>query len=84
MGNLLANSALRRKRKRMTTRLPRPTHASSKLVCTTVCTFFSHSHAVEGMAYEKKAKKNAYDAVDEHTRYITLLSTIGPEITQEK
>ncbi|KAI0028981.1 hypothetical protein K488DRAFT_89187 [Vararia minispora EC-137] len=37
-----------------------------------------------GMAYEKRAKKNVYDAAEEHTRYIALLSSLGPEITQEK
>jgi hypothetical protein len=36
------------------------------------------------MNYEKKAKKNTYDAAEEHTRYITLLGALGPEITQEK
>ncbi|KZV65399.1 hypothetical protein PENSPDRAFT_756515 [Peniophora sp. CONT] len=37
-----------------------------------------------GASYEKKAKKNTYDAADEHTRYINLLTSLGPELTQEK
>ncbi len=34
--------------------------------------------------YERKAKKNPRDAADEHTRYINLLSTLGPEVNREK
>ncbi|KAI0077308.1 hypothetical protein K474DRAFT_1661940 [Panus rudis PR-1116 ss-1] len=37
-----------------------------------------------GQAYEKKAKRNARDAQEEHTRYITLLSSLGPEVAQDK
>jgi len=37
-----------------------------------------------GQAYEKKAKKNTPDAAEEHARYINLISTVGPEISQEK
>ncbi|TFK75205.1 hypothetical protein BDN72DRAFT_563199 [Pluteus cervinus] len=37
-----------------------------------------------GQAYEKKVKKNPRDANDEHARYINLITTLGPEITQEK
>ncbi|KAI0039876.1 hypothetical protein FA95DRAFT_1612234 [Auriscalpium vulgare] len=37
-----------------------------------------------GQAYEKKAKKNSYDAGEEHTRYISLLTALGPEISQDK
>ncbi|PBL03505.1 hypothetical protein ARMGADRAFT_1157610 [Armillaria gallica] len=37
-----------------------------------------------GQVYEKKSKKNARDAGDEHARYITLISALGPEISQEK
>ncbi|TFY77861.1 hypothetical protein EWM64_g6151 [Hericium alpestre] len=37
-----------------------------------------------GQNYEKKAKKTAYDAADEHARYIALLSSLGPEVQQEK
>ncbi|KAI0322559.1 hypothetical protein OF83DRAFT_1092804 [Amylostereum chailletii] len=37
-----------------------------------------------GQLYEKKAKKNTYDAAEEHNRYIALLSSLGPEITQER
>ena len=29
-------------------------------------------------------KKNARDAAEEHTRYIQLLSSLGPEMSQEK
>jgi hypothetical protein len=37
-----------------------------------------------GLNYERKAKKNARDATEEHTRYIALLGSVGPELTQEK
>ncbi len=37
-----------------------------------------------GQLYEKKVKKNPADAVEEHTRYMNLLSSLGPEISQEK
>ncbi|CAL1715838.1 unnamed protein product [Somion occarium] len=37
-----------------------------------------------GQLYEKKSKKNPRDAQDEHTRYITLLSSLGPEVAQDK
>jgi hypothetical protein len=38
----------------------------------------------EGQMYEKKAKKKIADASEEHSRYINLISTIGPQISQEK
>lgn len=37
-----------------------------------------------GQSYEKKAKRNAIDASEEHNRYINLLNTLGPEISQAK
>jgi hypothetical protein len=37
-----------------------------------------------GQLYEKKAKRNAIDASEEHNRYINLLNTLGPEISQAK
>ncbi|KAI0667842.1 hypothetical protein C8Q78DRAFT_981197 [Trametes maxima] len=37
-----------------------------------------------GQIYERKAKKNPRDAADEHTRYMNLLSTLGPEVNREK
>jgi hypothetical protein len=37
-----------------------------------------------GQSYEKKSKKNARDAGEEHAKYIQLISTLGPEVTQEK
>ncbi|KAJ7593231.1 hypothetical protein C8J56DRAFT_1162124 [Mycena floridula] len=37
-----------------------------------------------GQIYEKKSKKNARDVSDEHIRYINLISSLGPEISQEK
>ncbi|KAF8806999.1 hypothetical protein BYT27DRAFT_7190710 [Phlegmacium glaucopus] len=36
-----------------------------------------------GLAYEKKSKKKVSDAQEEHARYINLISTLGPEISQE-
>jgi len=38
----------------------------------------------KGQAYEKKSKKGAKDAGEEHARYVNLLSAIGPEMSQEK
>ena len=37
-----------------------------------------------GQIYERKAKKYPRDAADEHTRYMNLLSTLGPEVNREK
>ncbi|KAJ3514069.1 hypothetical protein NLJ89_g2587 [Agrocybe chaxingu] len=37
-----------------------------------------------GQTYEKKSKKKATDASEEHARYINLISTLGPEVSQEK
>ncbi|KAJ3744436.1 hypothetical protein DFH05DRAFT_1399235 [Lentinula detonsa] len=37
-----------------------------------------------GLMYDKKSKKSARDASEEHARYINLISTMGPEISQEK
>ncbi|KAH6909110.1 hypothetical protein BKA70DRAFT_1277480 [Coprinopsis sp. MPI-PUGE-AT-0042] len=37
-----------------------------------------------GQSYEKKAKKKGVDVSEEHARYINLISTLGPEISQEK
>ncbi|CAA7267113.1 unnamed protein product [Cyclocybe aegerita] len=37
-----------------------------------------------GQNYEKKSKKKATDASEEHARYINLISTLGPEVSQEK
>ncbi|KAH7884464.1 hypothetical protein F5I97DRAFT_1889711 [Phlebopus sp. FC_14] len=37
-----------------------------------------------GQSYEKKSKKGARDAGEEHARYINLLSVLGPEMSQEK
>jgi hypothetical protein len=37
-----------------------------------------------GQLYEKKAKRGAVDATEEHNRYIHLLNTLGPEMSQMK
>ncbi|KAL0954444.1 hypothetical protein HGRIS_003421 [Hohenbuehelia grisea] len=37
-----------------------------------------------GQAYEKKSKKNPTAAGEEHARYIHLISSLGPEISQDK
>jgi hypothetical protein len=37
-----------------------------------------------GIAYEKKAKRKDKDATEEHTRYTTLLSTLGSEMSSAK
>lgn len=40
--------------------------------------------ALKGQNYEKKTKKKAMDVSEEHARYITLISTLGPEMALEK
>ncbi|KAF7374846.1 hypothetical protein MSAN_00370600 [Mycena sanguinolenta] len=37
-----------------------------------------------GQTYEKKSKKSPRDAAEEHARYINLISSLGPEISQDK
>ncbi|KAI0688214.1 hypothetical protein BC835DRAFT_1373530 [Cytidiella melzeri] len=37
-----------------------------------------------GQTYEKKVKKNPANAAEEHTRYMNVLGTLGPEISQAK
>lgn len=37
-----------------------------------------------GIAYEKKAKRKDKDATEEHTRYTTLLSTLGTDMSSAK
>ncbi|TCD67074.1 hypothetical protein EIP91_000587 [Steccherinum ochraceum] len=37
-----------------------------------------------GQLYEKKAKKSPRDAQEEHARYLTLLSVLGPEVSQDR
>ncbi|OCH94874.1 hypothetical protein OBBRIDRAFT_788874 [Obba rivulosa] len=37
-----------------------------------------------GQNFEKKSKRSPRDAAEEHTRYINLLSTLGPEVNQDK
>ncbi|TFK40415.1 hypothetical protein BDQ12DRAFT_734393 [Crucibulum laeve] len=37
-----------------------------------------------GQVYEKKSKKKTTDVTEEHARYINLISTLGPEVSQEK
>jgi hypothetical protein len=39
---------------------------------------------IKGQAYEKKSKKNLHDVTEEHARYVNLISTLGPEMSQEK
>lgn len=46
-------------------------------------TFFSLLLPV-GQTYEKKAKRKDRDAAEEHSRYVNLLSVVGPELSQEK
>lgn len=45
---------------------------------------FSQPVIFQGQTYEKKSKKKATDAGEEHARYINLISTLGPEVSQEK
>ncbi|KAF8968174.1 hypothetical protein BDZ97DRAFT_1755568 [Flammula alnicola] len=37
-----------------------------------------------GQVYEKKSKRKAADVGEEHARYINLISTLGPEVSQDK
>ncbi|KIM39796.1 hypothetical protein M413DRAFT_446723 [Hebeloma cylindrosporum] len=37
-----------------------------------------------GQIYEKKSKKKTADVNEEHARYINLINTLGPEVSQEK
>ena len=37
-----------------------------------------------GQLYERRAKKSPRDATEEHTKYMNLLSTLGPEVNREK
>lgn len=37
-----------------------------------------------GQTYEKMVKKNPANAAEEHARYINILGTVGPSISQEK
>ncbi|KAI0762053.1 hypothetical protein BC629DRAFT_1738152 [Irpex lacteus] len=37
-----------------------------------------------GQTYEKKVKKNPINAAEEHARYMNVLGTVGPEVSQEK
>ncbi|GJJ08311.1 hypothetical protein Clacol_002522 [Clathrus columnatus] len=37
-----------------------------------------------GQTYEKKAKRKDADLSEEHTRYLAVLNTVGPEMTQDK
>ncbi len=59
---------------------------SNKPVCRPVVFPAKHdlSCLCKGQVYEKKAKKSARDAAEEHARYINLISALGPEISQEK
>lgn len=44
----------------------------------------NHKIKQAGQIYERKSKKNPRDAAEEHTRYMNLLSTLGPEVNKEK
>ena len=47
--------------------------------------YFDETYIRKGQTYEKKkSKKSAQDASDEYARYINLISTLGPEISQVK
>ncbi|KAG6909058.1 hypothetical protein DXG01_002211 [Tephrocybe rancida] len=50
-----------------------------------MCTLLTvEAHQPQGQVYEKKSKKNPRDTTEEHARYINLISSLGPEISQEK
>jgi hypothetical protein len=56
---------------------------SNKLVCS-IIVVYTPTLFSEGQTYEKKSKKNARDVDDEHGRYINLISSLAPEISQLK
>jgi hypothetical protein len=63
--------------------------ANAKIKAAGAFTFrLSHSTQIHlrfaGIAYEKKAKRKDKDAMEEHTRYTTLLSTLGSEMSSSK
>lgn len=61
------------------------TLGSSKLVGSCRCTFAKNwLNLMLGQQYERKAKKKDLSAAEEHTRYVNLLSVVGPEMSQEK
>lgn len=37
-----------------------------------------------GQIYEKKSKKGTPEVAEEHTRYVNLINTLGPQMSQEK
>jgi len=57
---------------------------SSKLVCQVAFRIYMVSDIYLGQAYEKKAKQKQRDVGEEHTRYVALLNSLGPEMQQEK
>ena len=75
-----------RKKRRLTTKGSRmPTRKSSRQVRLRRVELSPHAPTpVPGQLYEKKVKRNAIDAAEEHNRYINLLNTLGPEISQTK
>lgn len=75
-----------RKKRRLTTRGSQmPTRKSSRQVRLRRVELSPYVLTpVPGQSYEKKAKRNAIDAAEEHNRYINLLNTLGPEISQTK
>jgi hypothetical protein len=76
---------IRKKRKRTTRKWQTLMLRLSKLVCVVP---FCHAGEMicicKGQIYEKKSKKGTRDLPEEHTRYINLISTLGPEMSQEK
>lgn len=43
----------------------------------------TYHHSV-GQAYEKMAKRKDRDVTEEHSRYVAILNTLGPEMQQDK
>lgn len=56
--------------------------AASELVCSGYVLYIADRFI--GQAYEKKVKKKATDAADEHAKYMNLLTVVGPEMAQDK
>lgn len=56
----------------------------SKLVCLLPFYHAVKINVCQGQIYEKKSKKGTPEVAEEHTRYVNLINTLGPQMSQEK
>jgi ATP/ADP translocase len=84
-GNKYSSAVSRKKRRYTMRRCQLQMQKSNKLVSLRLNFVLSNlTFGLVGQIYEKKAKKRASDANEEHARYINLINTLGPEISQDK